>query len=45
LATLTREDITFTGPTGTHIQKLTTPTPTQRQAFQLLQAPIPPTLT
>jgi Transposase DDE domain len=45
LATLTRDDITFTGPTRTAIQKLTTPTPTQRRAFQLLQAVIPPTLT
>jgi hypothetical protein len=45
MATLTRDDITFTGPTGTAIQKLTTPTPTQRNAFQLLQAVIPPTLT
>jgi hypothetical protein len=45
LATLTRDDITFTGPTRTAIQKLTTPTPTQRKAFQLLQAVIPPTLT
>jgi hypothetical protein len=45
LATLTRDDITFTGPTGTAIQKLTTPTPPQRKAFQLIQAVIPPTLT
>jgi Transposase DDE domain len=44
LATLTRDDITF-GPTGPPIQKLTTPTPIQRNAFQLLQAVIPPTLT
>jgi hypothetical protein len=45
LATLTRDDITFNGPTGTPIQKLTTPTPTQRRAFQLIKAVIPPTLT
>jgi len=45
LATLTRDEITFTGPTRTAIQKLTTPTPTQRKAFQLLQAVIPSTLT
>jgi len=45
LATLTRDDIVFTGPTGTQIQKLTTPTATQRKAFQLIQAVIPLTLT
>jgi hypothetical protein len=45
LATLTRDDITFTGPTQIAIQKLTTPTPTQRRALQLLQAVVPPTLT
>jgi Transposase DDE domain len=45
LATLTRDDIVFTGPTGTAIQKLTTPTATQRKAFQLIQAVIPLTLT
>jgi hypothetical protein len=44
LATLTRDDIVFTGPTGTQIQKLTTPTATQRKAFQLIQAVIPRTL-
>ncbi|HEX2373353.1 MAG TPA: IS1634 family transposase, partial [Actinomycetota bacterium] len=44
LATLTRDDITF-GPTPTPLQKLTTPTPIQRTAFQLIQAVIPPTLT
>jgi len=44
LATLTRDDITFS-PTGPSIQKLTTATPTQRKAFQLIQAVIPATLT
>lgn len=44
LATLTRDDIAFTGPTATQIQKLTTPTATQRKAFQLIQAVIPLTL-
>ena len=41
LATLTRDTITIAGQT---IDKLTTPTPTQRRAFDLLQAPIPITL-
>jgi hypothetical protein len=41
LATLTRQTITIGGH---HIEKLTTPTPTQRQAFDLLGAPIPITL-
>jgi hypothetical protein len=45
LATLTRDDITFADPAGVHTQKLTTPTPTQRKAFQLIQAVIPLTLT
>jgi Transposase DDE domain len=45
LATLTRDDIAFTTPTRTQIQKLATPTPTQRRAFQLIQAVIPLTLT
>jgi hypothetical protein len=45
LATLTRDDIVFADPAGIHIQKLTSPTPTQRRAFQLIQAVIPPTLT
>ena len=44
LATLSRDDITFAGPTPTAIQKLTTPTPTQRKAFQLIHTVIPPTL-
>jgi hypothetical protein len=42
LATLTRNRIEFT--TGHHIDKLSTPTPTQRRAFQLLDTPIPLTL-
>jgi hypothetical protein len=41
LATLTRQTITI----GSHqIEKITTPTPAQRQAFDLLGAPIPTTL-
>jgi DDE family transposase len=42
LATLTRDTITVSGQT---IDKLTTPTPTQRRAFDLIGAPIPLTLT
>jgi hypothetical protein len=45
LATLTRQTIVFTDPAGVTIDKLTTPTPTQRRAFELIAAPIPPTLT
>jgi hypothetical protein len=48
LATLTRDDLTFTDPTHgtrTQIQELTSPTPTQRKAFELIQAVIPLTLT
>jgi hypothetical protein len=45
LATLTRDDIVFADPAGVHIQKLTSPTPTQHRAFQLIQAVIPLTLT
>jgi Transposase DDE domain len=48
LATLTRDDLTFTDPTHgtrTQIQKLTSPTPIQRKAFELIQAVVPPTLT
>jgi hypothetical protein len=45
LATLTRDDIAFTAPPRTQLQKLATPTPTQRRAFQLIQAVIPLTLT
>jgi Transposase DDE domain len=41
LATLTRQAITIGGH---QIDKLTTPTPAQRQAFDLLGAPIPITL-
>jgi hypothetical protein len=41
LATLTRQTITIGGH---QIEKITTPTPTQRQAFDLLNAPIPITL-
>jgi Transposase DDE domain len=38
LATLNRETINFAGQ---HIQKITNPTPTQRRAFELINAPIP----
>jgi DDE family transposase len=41
LATLTRQTITIGGH---QIEKLTTPTPAQRQAFDLLGAPIPITV-
>jgi hypothetical protein len=41
LGTLTRDTITIGGQT---LDKLTTPTPTQRHAFELLQTPIPLTL-
>jgi hypothetical protein len=41
LATLTRDTITIGGH---QIDKITTPTPAQRQAFDLLSAPIPITL-
>jgi hypothetical protein len=38
LATLTRQTISFAGQ---RIEKLTTPTPVQRRAFELLGAPVP----
>jgi transposase len=41
LRTLNRETITFAGQ---HIQKITTPTPTQRRVFELINTPIPLTL-
>jgi hypothetical protein len=41
LATLTRQTISFAGQ---RIEKLTTPTPLQRRAFELLGAPVPRTL-
>jgi hypothetical protein len=40
LACLSRDDIIL-GDTGTSIQKLAEPTPTQRRAFELLGVPIP----
>ena len=43
LATLDRQTITFAGP-GRSIQKLTTPTPVQRRAFELLGATVPLTI-
>lgn len=39
LATLTRNRIVFSG--GVSIDKISTPTPTQRRAFELVGAPIP----
>jgi len=42
LATLTRNTTTFA---ARHLDILTTPTPTQRRAFELIGAPIPLTLT
>ncbi len=42
LGTLTRDTITISGQT---LDKLTTPTPTHRRAFDLLNTPIPITLT
>lgn len=42
LATLTRNAITFG---DRHVNVLATPTPTQRRAFELINAPIPLTLT
>lgn len=41
LATLTRQAITIGGQ---HIDKITTPTPAQREAFRLIGTPIPITL-
>ncbi len=43
LATLTRNTIVFNN--GTRIDKLATPTPLQRQAFELINTPIPTKLT
>jgi hypothetical protein len=45
LGTLTRDQIEFADPAGARIHKLTSPTPTQRRAFELLGAPIPLALT
>ena len=42
LATLTRNHIQL--PTGHHLDLLTTPTPAQRRAFELIGAPIPLTI-
>jgi hypothetical protein len=44
LATLTRNDVTF-ADSDIVIDKLAEPTPTQRQAFDLLHAPVPTKLT
>ena len=41
LGTLNREIINFAGQ---RIEKLTTPTPTQRRVFELIGSPIPFTL-
>jgi hypothetical protein len=45
LGTLTRDQVVFTDPAGATIHKLTSPTPTQRRAFELVGTPIPLTLT
>jgi hypothetical protein len=45
LGTLTRDEIEFADPAGATIHKLTSPTPTQRRAFELVGAPIPLALT
>jgi Transposase DDE domain len=46
LATLTRNDIRYgPGPTAPVVPTLTQPTPTQHRAFQLLNTPIPHTIT
>ena len=42
LATLTRQVINFNGQ---HIEKITTPTPVQARAFELLGSPVPVRLT
>jgi hypothetical protein len=42
LSTLSRQTISFSGQ---KIDKLTTPTPVQRRAFELLGTPVPLTLT
>jgi Transposase DDE domain len=44
LATLSRQTIVFTDPAAVTIDKLTTPTPTQQRAFELVGASIPLTL-
>jgi hypothetical protein len=44
LATLTRNDLRY-GTDGPTVPTLAEPTPTQRRAFDLINAPIPPTLT
>ena len=45
LGTLARDQIEFADPAGATIHKLTSPTPTQRRAFDLVGAPLPLTLT
>jgi Transposase DDE domain len=45
LGTLTRDQVVFTDPAGATIHKLTSPTPTQRRAFELVGTPVPLTLT
>jgi len=45
LGTLARDQIEFADPAGASIHKLTSPTPTQRRAFELVGAPIPLALT
>lgn len=41
LATLTRSQLQYGGPDGPNVPQLATPTETQRQAFDLIDAPIP----
>jgi Transposase DDE domain len=45
LGTLTRDQVVFADPAGATIHKLTSPTPTQRRAFELVGVPIPLALT
>lgn len=45
LATLTRDTISFHDPDGVTVEKLATPTPTQRRAFELISSPVPLRLT
>jgi hypothetical protein len=45
LGTLTRDQIVFADPASATIHKLTSPTPTQRRAFELVGAPLPLALT
>jgi Transposase DDE domain len=44
LATLTRDEIVFTGGAGARIHKLANATPAQRKAFELIDSAVPMTL-